>query len=71
MLSTCGKVHEYLGMTIDFLDAGKVRITMYDYVGEVINELPTEMIGELATPASNHLFEIRDDGDNDQLLTPK
>ena len=30
MISTCGKVHEYLGMTIDFSDIGKVKITMYD-----------------------------------------
>ena len=46
-------------------------MTMYDYVDEMINELPTEIIAESATPVSNHLFEIRDDGDNDQLLTPK
>ena len=45
--------------------------TMYDYVDEMIIELPTEIIGESATPASNHLFEIRDGGDNDQLLTPE
>ena len=43
---------------------------MYDYVDEMINELPTEMIGESATPASNHLFEIHEDNDDDQLLTP-
>ena len=44
---------------------------MYDYVDEMINELPTEMISELTTPTFNHLFEIRDDDDIDQLLTPK
>ena len=71
MISTRGKVHEYLGMTIDFSDAGKVKITMYDYVDEMISELPTEMIGESATPASSHLFEIREDDDDDQLLTPE
>ena len=52
MVSTCRKVHKYLGMTIDFLDAGKVKITMYDYINEMISELPTEMIGKSATPAS-------------------
>ena len=31
MVSTGGKIHEYLGMTIDFSDVGKVKITMYDY----------------------------------------
>ena len=71
MVSTHGKVRDYLGMTINFLDDSKVEITIYDYVDKIINELPTEMISESATPASNHLFEIRDDGDNDQLLTPE
>ena len=71
MVSTRGKVHEYLGMTINFSDIGKVKITMYDYVDKMISKLPTKMIGKSATPASNHLFEIRNDGDDDQLLTPK
>ena len=57
-------------MTIHFLDIGKVKITMYDYVDEMINELPTEMIGKLTTSASNHSFEIREDYNDDQLLTP-
>ena len=46
MVSTRGKVHDYLGTTIDFSDDGKVKITMYDYVDEMINELPTEMISQ-------------------------
>ena len=71
MASTRGKIHEYLGMTIDFLDIGKVKISMYDYVDEMIDKLPTEMIGKSATPASNYLFEIREDNDADQLLTPE
>ncbi len=31
-----GKVHDYLGMTIDFSKKGQVRITMLKYVAEVI-----------------------------------
>ena len=71
MVSTHGKIHEYLGMTSDFLDIGKVKITVYDYVDEMIDKLPTEMTGESATPASNDLFEIRKDNNDDQLLTPE
>ena len=72
MVSTRGKVHEYLGMTIGFSDVGKVKITIYDYVDEMINELPTEMIGESSTPtpAASHLFEICDNDDVNRLLTP-
>ena len=69
MVMTRGKVHEYLGMTIDFSNTGKVKITMYDYADEIISELPTEMIGKSATPTSNNLFKIHNDGDDDQLLT--
>ena len=71
MESTCGKIHEYLGMTIDFSDIGKVKITMYDYIDGMISELPNKMIGESTTPASNYLFKIRKDNDDDQLLTPE
>ena len=58
MVSTRGKIHECLMMTIDFGDTGKVKITIYDYVDEMINELPTKMMSESATTTSNHLFEI-------------
>ena len=71
MVLTRGKVHRYLGMTIDFTNTSKVKITIYNYVDEMISKLPTEIIGETATPASNHLFEIRNDNDNNQLLTPE
>ena len=31
-----GKVHKYLGMTLDFTTKGQVKISMFDYVKEVI-----------------------------------
>jgi hypothetical protein len=31
-----GRVHKYLGMTLDFTTKGQVKISMYDYVKEVI-----------------------------------
>lgn len=57
---TRAKVHEYLGMTIDYSIDGKVQIKMIDYIEETLNELPEDMSGESATPASNHLFEVND-----------
>ena len=71
MISTRGKIHEYLGMTIYFTNIGKVKMTMYDYVDKMISKLPTKMIGESATPAFNYLFEICDKDDAGQLLTLK
>lgn len=56
-----GKIHEYLGMTINFEDRGKVRITMFDYIAEMLAESPADFPGIAATPAGNHLFETHDD----------
>ena len=56
-------------MTINFMEIGKVKITMYNYVDEMIREVPTVMQGQLATPVYNHLFEHQED--KDDLLTLK
>ena len=53
---TRGKVHEYLGMTIDYSDKGKVKFTMYDYIYALLEELPPHMRGSAASPAAAHLF---------------
>jgi hypothetical protein len=31
-----GKIHKYLGMTLDYTVRGQVKITMFDYVGEIL-----------------------------------
>ena len=54
---TRGKVHDYLGMKINFEIPGKVQFIMEDYVKTVLEESPADMSGEAATPAANHLFE--------------
>jgi hypothetical protein len=51
-----GKVHDYLGMTLDFSTAGQVTITMIDYIKMICMDLPKGMIGSAAKPAANHLF---------------
>jgi hypothetical protein len=53
-----GKVHEYLGMTLDYSDEDKVQIQMTDYIENMLNGLPDGMSGESPTPAANHLFEV-------------
>ena len=58
LTKTRGKVHEYLGMTIDFSEDGKVKFSMIDYVQKMLDSLPEDMGGESITPASNHLFEV-------------
>jgi len=48
---TRGKMHEYLGMTLDYSTPGKVRISMTDYITSMLDELPDDMDGVAATPA--------------------
>jgi hypothetical protein len=31
-----GKIHEYLGMTLDFTQPGVVRVTMFKYIDEIV-----------------------------------
>jgi hypothetical protein len=58
---TRGRVHDYLGMTLDYTEKGKVKIKMLDYVTKMLDELPEEMNGEAPTPAANHLFSVNED----------
>ena len=53
-----GKVHDYLGMTLDYTILGKVQIKMMDYVAGMLKDLPADMDGTAATPAAPHLFEV-------------
>ena len=56
-----GKVHDYLGMTLDFSTKGKAKIKMIDYVEGMLADLPVDMAGESATPAADHLFQVNTD----------
>ena len=47
---TRGKVHDYLGMTLDYSIEGKVMIKMIDSVAKMLKDLPEEFDGEAATP---------------------
>ena len=57
---TKGKIHEYLGMCLDWSDTSCIRITMYDYLQDVLREVDAkgDMKGSAVTPASANLFEI-------------
>jgi hypothetical protein len=58
---TRGKVHDYLGMTLDYSEEGKVKIKMQDSIAKMLEDLPDEMDGEAPTPAADHLFTIDED----------
>jgi hypothetical protein len=53
-----GKTHEYLGMSLDFSEKGIARVSMAQYVKNILMEMPDDMKGVSPTPAANHLFDV-------------
>jgi hypothetical protein len=61
-----GKVHDYLGITLDFAEKGVVKLYMKDYVKAMIADFKyqDELKGvkKVSTPAAEHLYEINPNG---------
>ena len=55
-----GKIHDYLGMTLDFSLDDKVQISMEDYIKNMLAELLADMDGMATTPAAEHLFKVNE-----------
>ena len=60
MVTTRGKIHDYLGMKLDYNIDGKVQIIMFKFIAKRIEEFPMELDVEPTSPAENHLFEVDD-----------
>jgi len=58
LAESIGRIHEYLGMTIDYSEEGKVKFTMYDYLEDILSDAPPDMDGEAITVAKDRLFLI-------------
>ena len=59
-----GKVHKYLGMTLDFTKKGKVVVTMLDYIEEcleVFDKAAPDESGTKSSAAPSNLFLVRTD----------
>jgi hypothetical protein len=53
-----GHVQEYLGMTIDYLEDGKVKFLMTEYVEGILEEAPEDMDGKAVMPAAAYMFNV-------------
>ena len=54
-----GKVHEYLGMDIDWATVpGTMIVSMIKYLSKVIEEFPKIIKGTRSSPAGDHLFQV-------------
>ena len=64
-----GKLHDNLGITIDYSIIGKVVFTMFDSLIDMINECPNDLKKATSIfPANNNLFKINE---NSPLLDNK
>ena len=58
MTITLGKIHKYLGITIDYSSTGKVKLYTVDYIGNMLYDISEVMKGYSETLAAHHLFYI-------------
>jgi hypothetical protein len=58
--TTRGKIHEYLGMKLDYSIKGQVSIDMVDYITSIVDHFPSEELqgAEVASPWNEHLFKV-------------
>jgi uncharacterized protein YbaR (Trm112 family) len=55
-----GKIHDYLGMILDFSNEGEVTVNMVPYVKMVLASIPDDMRGKAVSPAANYLYKVND-----------
>ena len=53
-----GKVHDCLGMVLDYSKTGKVRIDMLQYIEALLKSLPSEYNRDAVTPAAGHFLDV-------------
>lgn len=58
-----GKVHNYLGMTLDYSMQGRVKVTMIYYIKWTTSDFPEEIVANKTTPAADWLFNVRPEGE--------
>ena len=49
-------------MWLDFSLDGKVQVQMFDYIDNMLGDLPEDMCGMVTSPAADHLFTVSDTG---------
>ena len=56
-----GKVHDYLGMDIDYTGDHNVKISMIKYLKKIFVSFPEEIRSTAETPAAEYLFKVADE----------
>ena len=55
-----GKIHEYLGMKLDYSEPGKLKVDMIDYVKSMLSSFPRECLkgAKVSSPWTEDLFKV-------------
>jgi hypothetical protein len=53
-----GKVHDYLGMDLNFATDGIAQVSMIMYTSKILTDFPKPITTSCATPAADHLFTV-------------
>jgi hypothetical protein len=59
-----GKVHKYLGMSLNYTTPGQVKVTMFDYIDEILtafDKAEPKSAGTKTTAAPDDLFKVDED----------
>ena len=54
------KIHDYLGITMDYSMNGQVLVSMSDYTNKVLQDFLEEIKSNSMVPVADHLFNIKD-----------
>lgn len=54
------KVHDNLGMTLDYNQEVSVKVDMSEHIKEMLSGLPKDMKGEAVTLVTTHVFETNE-----------
>ena len=63
-----GKVHDYLGMDLDYSSRGKVKISIVKYLDKIIVSFPEEITRTAESTAADHMFQTREEDDKSKVL---
>ena len=63
----CGNHHDYLGMDLDYTHQGMVKMLMINHIKRIFHDFPEDIGKSSTSPASDHLFQIRDPEETEKL----
>ena len=58
---------DYLGMNLDFTEAGVFQVDMVEYIEKIFVDFPEDIGAKVPTPHAYHLFTVRDEEDTTYL----